>query len=202
MLITSEIIKDAGSMSEFLDNRPILEVFVDMDGVVCDWYNDACQLMGVDPDDVKWEGDEEALRQLVDSEDLYDAINDGFDYFFSDMTPYDHTAELMDLTEKADGIILTAPMRHCPGCYSGKVEWLNNYWPDTDRFIITKRKEACAKPTALLIDDRPSNCEAFVAAGGNAIVFPSLSFDGTLTIDEILELMREMASRRSPNIST
>lgn len=200
MLITSELLNQYDSHIDFLRTRPILEVFLDMDGVVSDWDRAACDLMGVDYDKIRWDGEEEAIEQFVDRDAINDKVNEGYDDFFATMPPFPHTEELMKVCEEANGIILTAPMKNCPGTYVGKVKWVRQYWPGTYRMIITHHKEACAKPTALLIDDRKSNCDAFLNAGGNAILFPSNVYDGNIDVETVIDFVRSISDFNSPNL--
>jgi len=200
VLITNDLLQDYDGHIDFLSKRPISEVFLDMDGVVTDWEKAACELMGIDMSTVNFKGDEKAVEKVLEYDDLVDEINKGYDEFFVNMPAHDHTNELMTACEEANGIILTAPMMKCPGVYSGKVEWVQRYWPDTDRIIVTKHKQSCAKPTALLIDDRKSSCEDFVTAGGNAIVFPSRIYDGHIDVDTVINLLGAIAEFNSPKL--
>ena len=158
MLITEKLLSNYDSHQDYLSANPIKEVFLDMDGVVCNWYKAACDLMNVDYDSIDFKNDEYAFDKVVKDEDLSDRVNHGFDLFFLSIPWFEHTKELMDSVKNANGIILTAPMRDCPGTYSGKVRWIHEFWPDSYRFIITEHKDVCARPTSLLIDDKKSNC--------------------------------------------
>ena len=69
--------------------------------------------------------------------------------------------------------ILSSPTLD-PDCLAGKLEWIHAHLPSWFRrqFLIGPRKHFCARPDALLIDDRDKNVEDFRAHGGQAILMP------------------------------
>jgi 5'(3')-deoxyribonucleotidase len=69
--------------------------------------------------------------------------------------------------------ILTAPTID-PECVAGKLEFIHNHFPKWmhRQFLIGPRKQFCAHPEALLIDDADKNVDQFRAWGGNAILVP------------------------------
>lgn len=80
----------------------------------------------------------------------------------------------------AETFILTAPIHSAPElvptCLSGKIKWIHQFTGSErfDHYVMTRRKDLCAKPNCLLIDDREVNCNAFVKAGGKALLFPAI----------------------------
>lgn len=69
--------------------------------------------------------------------------------------------------------ILTAPMPN-EESYAGKQAWIKENLPEyCEQTIITRTpKYLLAKSETLLIDDKDSNVEEFVTAGGDAILVP------------------------------
>jgi 5'(3')-deoxyribonucleotidase len=69
--------------------------------------------------------------------------------------------------------ILTSPTPD-PDCTAGKQEWIQTNLPGFlhGQFLIGPRKDFCAAPDALLIDDRDKNVDDFRSAGGQAILVP------------------------------
>lgn len=62
-----------------------------------------------------------------------------------------------------------------PGCWSGKAQWVKDNLPHFyhgKQFILSYDKLWNVQPDALLIDDRYETCSKWVAAGGQAFVFP------------------------------
>ncbi|MCP4900019.1 MAG: hypothetical protein GY906_23875 [bacterium] len=69
--------------------------------------------------------------------------------------------------------VLTAPIDD-PECAAGKMEWMKENLPVwlRNQFLIGSPKHLCASPDALLIDDSDKNVDAFLRAGGQAILVP------------------------------
>jgi hypothetical protein len=68
--------------------------------------------------------------------------------------------------------ILTSPSKD-PAAAAGKTRWLQSvFGRDFRSYLIGPDKQSCARPGAVLIDDRDENCDSFRQAGGRAIVFP------------------------------
>jgi hypothetical protein len=57
---------------------------------------------------------------------------------------------------------------------AGKHDWVTSRLPEWihDQMITCARKEVCARSDALLIDDNQDNIQAFLRAGGEAIMYP------------------------------
>lgn len=68
---------------------------------------------------------------------------------------------------------LTGPTKD-PDCLAGKLEWISRNSPEFmhRQYLIGPRKQFCAHPEALLIDDSDANVEAFRSWGGNALLVP------------------------------
>lgn len=77
------------------------------------------------------------------------------------------------LTGRNGICILTSPTRHSY-VSKAKVDWINVNLPKWchGNFLIGSRKELCARPDALLIDDSDKNCWDFTVQGGKSIIFP------------------------------
>lgn len=69
--------------------------------------------------------------------------------------------------------LLTGPTKD-PDCLAGKLEWIHDVMPSWlhRQYLIGPRKQFCAHPEALLIDDSDDNVNTFRAWGGNAILVP------------------------------
>lgn len=69
--------------------------------------------------------------------------------------------------------ILSAPTLD-PDCLAGKMEWIYRFMPIWmhRQFLIGPRKYFCARPDALLIDDRDRNVTDFYIHNGQAITMP------------------------------
>jgi len=84
---------------------------------------------------------------------------------------------LVDAACRAVGIenvfFLTRPTRY-GDCYGGKADWIIEQLgePHVEQLMLTKHKAKLARSDRLLIDDRPSNIDEFLAAGGKTIMCP------------------------------
>jgi hypothetical protein len=127
-------------------------------------------------------------RQLSEYEDPYnvflDLISGGQESVFWNQTSHQFWA-LMPKLPDADQIIqlcqnyskeiifLTSPSskKQAHFAASGKIEWLNQHYPQI-KFFIGKHKEELAHRDALLIDDSEGNITRWQAAGGAGILLP------------------------------
>ena len=70
-------------------------------------------------------------------------------------------------------VLLTSPSKD-PSSYAGKAAWVQRHFGLDADLLIGSCKHRVAHPGAVLIDDSPKNCAAFIEAGGHAIVFPGI----------------------------
>lgn len=115
-------------------------VYVDMDGVLCD-YIGRCKELGLDPD---------AAKRVPG--------------FFSSLKPIDGAIEAYrELNAKYDVYILTATSWSNPGACVEKIEWVNRYLPEAyKRVIFSHNKHLCQGD--YLIDNR-AKCGADLFTG-------------------------------------
>jgi hypothetical protein len=67
--------------------------------------------------------------------------------------------------------ICTSPMAR-PYAWSGKIAWLNKNKIYNNIIIMSASKSLLAKHDCMLIDDKDSNVDEFIAAGGKAFLIP------------------------------
>lgn len=156
----------------------IEHIFLDLDGVLCDWVGGVCKLFGRDQEEIEatWTDDGDICPQLgVSMDEMWRAIDETGEIFWSNLKPYPWTGELWRLCNAvAPTTILTSPSWH-PSSLAGKLMWMNQHIGDGRpfrRYLIGPQKAACAGPRKLLIDDRKKLCDGFREAGGDAILFP------------------------------
>ena len=153
------------------DAKPI--VYLDMDGVLADFFGGVEFLYGVD----HW-------KELINdkTKDLKKQVIDritGTD-FFAVLPKFDTADALIDMVKKFTGgkfSINTSPLRgdHENSAKYKKV-WISNNIEQPDEIIVTGRKESYAKDKGtgtpnILIDDRPINIQKWQAAGGYGILY-------------------------------
>jgi len=153
------------------DAKPI--VYLDMDGVLADFFGGVEFLYGVD----HW-------KELTNDKTKYlkkqviDRIT-GTD-FYAVLPKFDTADALIDMVKKFTGgkfSINTSPLRgdHENSAKYKKV-WISNNIEQPDDIIVTGRKESYAKDKGtgtpnILIDDRPVNIQKWQAAGGYGILY-------------------------------
>jgi nicotinic acid mononucleotide adenylyltransferase len=153
------------------NGKPI--VYLDMDGVLADFFGGVEYLFGVD----HW-------KELTNdkTKDLKKQVIDritGTD-FFAVLPKFPTADQLIDMVKKFTGgkfSINTSPLRgDNENSSKYKKIWISNNIEQPDEIIVTGRKESYAKDKAsgtpnILIDDRPINIQKWQAAGGYGILY-------------------------------
>lgn len=146
-------------------------VYLDMDGVIADFFGGVERLYGVD----HW-------KQLTSdkTKDLKQEVIDriaGTD-FFAHLPKFSTADTLIEMIKKFTGgqySILTSPLRgdnENSGYY--KKIWIGKNIVKPDEIIVTGRKESWAMKNGvsnILIDDRPINIEKWQSKGGYGILY-------------------------------
>jgi 5'(3')-deoxyribonucleotidase len=107
--------------------------------------------------------------------DFWRKIDEAGQWFWDGLEAMPWQSELLALVESItdDWFIVSAPS-WCPSSFSGKVKYLKRVFGKRfDRFLLTPHKTLFANESAVLIDDRESNIQKFVEAGGEGILFPT-----------------------------
>ena len=147
------------------------KICLDIDGVLADFVGEAGRLMGYDPAVVDtWD----YYHKVGETEDTFwEKIDAAGAEFWAEMQPYPWAHDLFDLCKlKGETILLTTNSKHHKSA-EGKVLWMQKHFGRSFRnYLIGPKKEFCARPGTILIDDSDANCEKFIANGGSAILFP------------------------------
>lgn len=97
--------------------------------------------------------------------------------FWANVPTSDEFPLLLGMCESLVGrknvCILSSPTID-PECLAGKLDWIHRFTPRWlhRQFLVGPKKQFCAHPEALLIDDADKNVDAFRAWGGQAILVP------------------------------
>lgn len=170
-------------------------IFLDVDGVLADWVGACAGLFGRDPATLDWsQSSDMAVALGVSTNTMWRRIDGVGPSFWAGLDPYPWTMELWERArDVAPTVLLTSPSHH-PSSLDGKLRWMNRVLgggkPFRD-FLVGPRKEFCASPGSLLIDDRASMCRLFREHGGEAVVFPrpwNVDDDATDPDDPMLAL--------------
>ena len=172
--------------NEDMNSKPV--VYLDMDGVLADFFGGVEKLYGVS----HW-------KELTNdkTKDLKaEVINkiQGTD-FFATLPKFQSADALIDLVKKFTGgtfSINTSPLRgdHENSAKYKKV-WISNNIETPAEIVVTGRKETYAKDKAsgtpnILIDDRPVNIQKWQASGGYGILYQA-NRDQLTKVKEALE---------------
>jgi hypothetical protein len=146
-------------------------IFLDMDDVVADWHTSAQEFLRM-----RWDKENERIPQ----ED-WDKIKMN-SRFYRDLPLKENANDLVDYcrnavaTGKADELrFLSALPRNNDMTWAvwDKVLWAQEHFPGIPVFIgpYSYDKWHHCKPGDILIDDRTSNCDEWVRAGGLAHIY-------------------------------
>ena len=147
------------------DSSP--EVYVDMDGVLVDFFTEWAKLMNVKTyRDISKRDIPKALKKIVDTPN-----------FWEDLPALSGYKELLGAIKKLKGKykILSSPLANDPNVDPGKREWVrrNLGFFKPEQIIIDHNKQKYATQSDgtpnLLIDDFGKNVKAWQSAGGIAI---------------------------------
>ena len=143
-------------------------ILLDMDGVLCDFVGATCVLFQKNPSYVyaNWKpGNWNVANEIgVTEDDVWKKVSEVGEPFWENIDPYPWAKEMYEwLTTKGEVVILTSPAID-PTCHSGTVKWLYKFTGNEKfrNYLIGPKKEACARPSNLLIDDSDKNVEAFL----------------------------------------
>ena len=149
-----------------------MNIYLDMDDVVADWMAHA-------QDFLKMRWNHETSERIPQSD--WDKLKSNT-HFYRSLPLKTGAHELVDycrnLTQSTNGHLrfLTA-LPHdysMPFAVSDKVFWAQEYFPDVPvtvgPFSFDKWRH-CKNPTDILIDDRTSNCNEWIDAGGLAHIY-------------------------------
>jgi len=142
-------------------------IYLDMDGVIADFFSALEELHGVD----HW-------KSIKDKHTLISSI--AYTDFFYHIKPFETTFDLIKNVKELSGGdwgICSSPLE---GDYNNsaywKRRWLEKYdiMPSTDKLIFTRNKHKYAWSTLtgkknILVDDKPSNVKRWKDAGGVGI---------------------------------
>jgi hypothetical protein len=156
--------------------NPIGHIFLDLDGVLANYFESCCRLFGFDSRDYP-AGQWDMWTPMGVTKSDYLATVDREEKFWWEIEPFDHALDLVDLIKQlpCTWSILTSPwvFRH-RSLHSDKVAWVRQHIDADVQVDFMVDKWRLARPDALLIDDGEHNVDRFREAGGQAILFPSL----------------------------
>jgi len=159
-------------------SEKIEHIFLDMDGVMVDWVGGVCDLIGPQARRrrVVWPPGEYDIETAlgIHTDRLWGLVNRQGVEWWAHLEPLKTNLALWAmLSDTAATVsILTTP-GPAEYVHSGKAQWIRNHAPHLlPGATMARDKHLLAGPGRLLIDDSDEKCQAFIEAGGSAIVFP------------------------------
>jgi 5'(3')-deoxyribonucleotidase len=150
-------------------------IFLDMDGVLCDFVTDAMAIHGRKYDPNKWpKGEWDVAKVLgISVKEFWGGIRmNGGEMFWAGLNPYPWAKDLVRELLKIDQVIIaTAPSR-AASCYSGKRTWLMDHGFGDLASMFGSEKHLLSQPGRTLIDDGVHNTTKWEEAGGRAVLVP------------------------------
>ncbi len=147
-----------------------MEILLDMDGVLCDFYAaalEACDL----PRDTQpvWD----FWSPYITTEEFWQRIHDRA-YFWEDLEPYPWMQDLVDACRSLGQVWFCSAPGPDRDSASGKLAWLRRHkLLDGDNYILTPHKHLLSAADRILIDDSVHNVSRFVhAKNSGALLFP------------------------------
>lgn len=191
-------------------------VFLDLDGVLCDLVRSVLRMCGVQEverahaahtqfhrlartvmayapqhvaDDLGFES-EDAVWHYVDRRGGWP--------FWANLSRTPWMAELMEAANSGDALvrILSTPTSR-PASSHGKVQWVREHIDERAylRLTLTREKHLLACHGRLLVDDAEHNVDAWIRAGGQAILWPQpWNRDRHVSVERALDVVREAVS--------
>ncbi len=154
----------------------IKTIFLDLDGVCCQWWETAHKLFphaAPIPETGTlsyWVSEHIGVhKDIVDG-----AVNERGVDFWADLPEYPWFFDLYNgLCRVGPEVIFLTASGHFPFAPNGKLAWMQSRLGERfDDFVITRHKHLLANPFSILIDDSPAMIDSFSKAGGHGVMFP------------------------------
>ena len=174
------------------------EVYVDMDGVLADFFSDWNRMVGVG----HW-------KEIEDPEAALDMIRN-HPTFWIDLKPLSNAPRLLGAIKKFAGKydICTSPLGKDPNCEPQKREWVQKYLSafSPDEVHVTHNKPQFAKQADgtpnILIDDFGKNIRAWEAAGGIGIHYENKNANSAIQQLKAAMVPHPQTSNDQPKLAT
>lgn len=153
-----------------------LKIYVDLDGVLYDWMGSALEVFKVDIKSAEnrriLKTYHDGLEMIRSKQEVFETVESLGSAYWENLKLFPWAKALYEhLTELGEVTILTSP-----GAWThagrGKMLALKRDF-GIKNFILAKKKEVCAAPDCILIDDKRQNVSSFRNAGGWSHLWPN-----------------------------
>jgi len=139
-------------MNEKVDKK----LYIDMDGVLCDFEEQFYKLVGDEANDYEKEHGEP---------EFWKAVGDHGEKFWSEMPWMSDGKELWNYVKKFNPTILSTPSRD-KRSETGKAKWVKRELGANVPYIFIRAKEKYADSNSILVDDLERKIRRWTTAGG------------------------------------
>ena len=148
------------AINKFLQETETIQIYLDMDGVICDWDGQFIKYAKMSANDYTEKYGEGGMWKLINNIGVK---------FWSDMPWMIDGKKLWDYVKQYNPIILSKPSRH-PTCKIGKRIWIQKNLGKDVPYILEKDKSKYSDKGSLLIDDMVTNIYPWKQKGGLGIL--------------------------------
>jgi 5'(3')-deoxyribonucleotidase len=148
-------------------------ILLDLDGVLVDFVGGALRVHGSQlcPDDINRYDMVGVMG--VSGVDFWKPIDAAGPEFWRDLESYPWFDQLYHGLKALGRVVLVTQPSWSWHSFAGKKMWLDRVLgPSFRDYAFIKEKDLLARPTRVLVDDSPHNIASFLAAGGEACLFP------------------------------
>jgi len=149
-------------------------IFLDMDGVLCDFVSSAFSAHGMKYDHAVYPRGVFAIEKVigVTTSEFWRRIDFGGESFWENLDPYPWARTLVDELQEIDKVVIATSPSRSPASYSGKRRWLQKMGMCKLDSMFGACKWLMAKSDRTLVDDGEHNIVEWEKAGGYAVVVP------------------------------
>ena len=175
-------------------------ILLDSDGVIADFVRAALRLHGsaLTPADLTSYHLEPQMG--ITPTEFWRGINGAGPEFWANLEPYPWFSQLYNGLKAIDRVMIVSRPGWSWQSYAGKKMWFDRMFGERFRDIcLIKDKDLLARPTRVLVDDAPQNIASFLAADGEACLFPQ-PWNGSpepdaAAIDDVLQRVARKLGR-------
>lgn len=149
-------------------------IFLDMDGVLCDFASAAFAAHNQKYIPEQYPTGEWQIHNVlgVSQESFFNTIQRHGEAFWENLDPYPWTNQLVRALQQIDHVVIATSPTRCPYSYAGKYRWLLKHGFGNLDTMFGAHKWLMAKPKRWLIDDNPDNISAWNEQCGNTYCVP------------------------------
>lgn len=149
-------------------------IFLDMDGVLCDFISAAFSAHGQRYDAASYPRGQFQCENIlgVTTNEFWRRIDFGGESFWENLDPYPWAMDLVKELRGIDRVVISTSPSRSPASYSGKRRWLQKMGLCHIDAMFGAQKWLMSKPGRTLIDDAEHNRIVWEQEGGRVILVP------------------------------